>query len=202
MDDFDDWYREFHPRLVTVLASVVGDIDVAVDAADEALVRALERWSDVAAMASPDGWTYRVGLNVARRRLRRRGLEERILRRSPRPSPIPGPTGEIWALVRDLGDRQREAVVLRHVGGLSEPEIATAMGITRGSVNATLRAAHQRLRAALADPDDDAETSAGDGDRGGVSRADALVRPGTEPPTTGPVPDGDTGAATVEGVER
>jgi RNA polymerase sigma-70 factor (ECF subfamily) len=151
VDDFDGWYRMFHPRLVTVLVAVVGDADVATDAADEALVRALENWPEVAAMSSRDGWTYRVGLNVARRRLRRRAIEQRLLRRSTAPGPIPGPTGEIWELVGRLGARQREAVVLRHVGALTEPEIAQVMGIARGTVNATLRAAHRRLRTALAE---------------------------------------------------
>jgi RNA polymerase sigma-70 factor (ECF subfamily) len=164
MDDFDDWYRRLHPRLVTVLVSVVGDTDVATDAADEALVRALERWPAVSTMSSPEGWTYRVGLNVARRRLRRRGVEDRLLRRSTVPGPIPGPAGEIWELVGRLGVRQREAIVLRHVAGLTEPEIAQAMGITRGTVNATLRAAHERLRSALAEDVSDRITTVGSND--------------------------------------
>lgn len=149
VDDFDAWYSGLHPRLVTVLVGVVGDVDVARDAADEALVRALEKWSSVSEMSSPDGWTYRVALNVARRRLRRRALERRLLRRLDVAAVVPGPSGEVWLLVADLGVRQREAVLLRHVAGLTEPEVAEAMGVSRGTVNSTLRAAHGRLRAAV-----------------------------------------------------
>ena len=40
-----------------------------------------------------------------------------------------------WAALRGLPDRQREAIVLRYYAGLSEGEIAAAMGISRGAVN-------------------------------------------------------------------
>jgi Sigma-70 region 2 len=53
------------------------------DVTAEAFARALERWERVGSMASPGGWTYRVALNVLRRRLRRGALEEHLLRRAP-----------------------------------------------------------------------------------------------------------------------
>ena len=140
--DFEPWYRAQHASLVTVLAAAVGDADLAKDAADEALARAWRHWKRVSVMSSAEGWTYRVALNVARRRRRRRSLEHTILRRQVPPSVIPGPTGELWLLVGGLPPRQREAVLLRHVGQLTEPEIAEAMHVTRATVSTTLRAAY------------------------------------------------------------
>lgn len=140
----------FHPRLVTALAAMFGDRDLAAESADEALVRAYERWRRVSSMDSPEGWTYRTGLNVARRILRRRSLEAALLRRERRePDPLPGPAGEIWDLVAVLPERQRQAVVLRHVGQLREREIAEVMGVARGTVSSTLRSAHESLRMEL-----------------------------------------------------
>ncbi|MEZ5167047.1 MAG: sigma-70 family RNA polymerase sigma factor [Acidimicrobiales bacterium] len=63
---------------------------------------------------------------------------------------LPGPAGELWLLVEDLPLRRRTAVVLRHVGQLTEPEIAQVMGISRGTVSATLRQAYAALRMGLA----------------------------------------------------
>lgn len=147
VDEFEHWYREAHPALVTALTVATGDADVAADSVDEALARALPRWDG---LVDPSAWTYRVALNVARRRLRRRATEARLLRRSvPRPD-LPGPTGELWLLVADLPPRQREAVALRHVGHLTEAQVAEVMGVARGTVSATLRAAHAALHAALA----------------------------------------------------
>ncbi|MDY7105212.1 MAG: sigma-70 family RNA polymerase sigma factor [Actinomycetota bacterium] len=148
--DFETWYRRAHPRLGTALSLAFGDRDLAQDAADEAVARAYERWHDVSTMASPDGWLYRVAFNVARRRLRRRSLEARLLRRG-RPEHAAPPAGELWLVVAELPERQRLAVVLRHVGQLTEPEIAEIMGVARGTVSSTLRTAHRSLRDRLAD---------------------------------------------------
>ena len=151
--EFEDWYRREHPRLITVLAAVTGEADLAEEAADEAFVRAFERWERVSEMASPAGWTYRVGLNVVWRRAHRRALERRLIMRH-RHENVPGPTGEVWMLVAELPRRQRTAVLLRYAGQFTEQEIADVMGVARGTVSSTLRAAHQRLAAAIADPDD------------------------------------------------
>ena len=149
--DFDEWYRALHPRLVTTLVAVVGDVDVAREAADEAFARAFERWQRVSTMESVDGWTYRVAYNVARRHWRRRALERRLLRTRVPEASVPGPAGELWLLVRELPPRQALAVSLRHVGQLTEQEVADVMGIKRGTVSATLRAAYERLRVRVAD---------------------------------------------------
>jgi DNA-directed RNA polymerase specialized sigma24 family protein len=144
LSEFEGWYRNEHPRLVTLLAAATGDAELARDAADEALARAFEQWPRVCRMSSPTGWTYAVGLNVARRHARRRALERRLLGRR-REELVPGPTGELWMVVADLPERQRTAVLLRHVGQLTEHEIADVMGVARGTVSSTLRSAYRRL---------------------------------------------------------
>jgi len=149
--DFEAWYRQAHPRLGTSLALVLGDVGLAQESADEAFARALERWDRVATMESPTGWVYRVAFNEARRRLRRAGLERRLLRKH-RWSSVDPPAGEMWEIVAGLPTRQRQAVVLRHVGQLREAEIGAAMGISRGAVSSSLHTAYKSLKSALDDP--------------------------------------------------
>jgi RNA polymerase sigma-70 factor (sigma-E family) len=55
----------------------------------------------------------------------------------------------VSATLRDLPDRQREAIVLRYYGDLSEAEIATAMGISRGAVKSHTARGMTALRTAL-----------------------------------------------------
>jgi RNA polymerase sigma factor (sigma-70 family) len=153
--DFETWYRRAHPRLLWSMSFVCGDADVARDVTDEACVRALDRWERVSVMASPDGWAYRVALNLLRRRGRRAAIERTLLRRAAEPPPLPAPAVELWDIVRSLPERQRKAVVLRYVGDLPENEIAEAMGISRGTVAATLRDARRRLAPLLADNADE-----------------------------------------------
>ena len=149
--DFETWYRAEHPKLLAALAVVAGDVDVAREVAAEAFARALERWERVAAMDSPGGWTYRVGLNLVRRRARRAALERRLLlRMAPTPSiSVPVPAVEVWEAVTALPPRMRTAVALRYLGGLTEAEVAAAMGVSSGTVAGTLHDARRRLATLL-----------------------------------------------------
>lgn len=55
----------------------------------------------------------------------------------------------VVAALRSLPDRQREVVVLRYYGDLSEAQIAAAMGITRGAVKSHTSRAMSALRSVL-----------------------------------------------------
>jgi RNA polymerase sigma factor (sigma-70 family) len=151
--DFEAWYRQVHPRLVSSLTLIAGDVDLGRDAVDEACARALERWSRVRAMRSPAGWTYRVALHVLRRRQRRAGRERELLAQTDRGPAFPPQLMEVWLVVAALPLRQRTAVALRHIGDLTENEIARAMGITRSTVSSTLADAHRTLAGVLAEED-------------------------------------------------
>src|SRR4029079_18812786 len=110
-------------------------------------------WKRVHAMESPGGWTQRVALNELRRRLRRRRVEAHLLPRFAGGDHELTPSGEVWELVRALPERQRVAVVLRYVADLTEPDIAIAMGVARGTVASTLAAARARLAGVLINDD-------------------------------------------------
>ena len=96
--DFEHWYLGEHGRLFAALLVLSGDHDLAEEAADEALSRALQHWDRVSAMDSPGGWTYAVAVNVVRRVARRRALERRLLRRLVPAQIAPAPAGEVWDL--------------------------------------------------------------------------------------------------------
>ena len=126
---------------------VSGRLEEAAEAADEAMARAFERWERVRTLDSPHAWTYRVGVNILRRRGYRRQLEQSILRRYRPEVELPAPAGEAWLMLRELTERQRAVLVLRFVGDLREREIAAALGISRSTVSSTLAEALKRLRA-------------------------------------------------------
>lgn len=152
--EFAAWYRQEHRRLVAAMLLVTGDIHVAEEAADEAFARAYAHWPRVSHMASPRGWTYRVALNVVRRRWRRAELERRLLARQPPSTSVPAPAGEAWEAVRRLPARQRTAVVLRFLADLTEEQVGLAMGVSRSTISSSLADARRALGHMLADPDD------------------------------------------------
>jgi DNA-directed RNA polymerase specialized sigma24 family protein len=63
------------------------------------------------------------------------------------------PDPDVWTAVRSLPLRQRTAVMLRYVADFAEADIAEAMGVSRGTVAATLSAARRSLALVLADED-------------------------------------------------
>jgi RNA polymerase sigma-70 factor (ECF subfamily) len=150
--EFEEFYAREHPRVLGLLCAVSGDRQTALDAADEAFVRALERWPRVARMKSPGGWTYSVALNALRRVKRRRAIEARLWRREPVVTIVPTTHPEVWEAVRALSPRQCEAIALRYVVDLPEAEIAAVMHISRGTVASTLADARVRLADLLAEP--------------------------------------------------
>lgn len=137
-----------YPQLVGALAHHFGDATLAEDLAQDALVRACDRWETVGNLESPIGWAYRVGVNLGTSWFRRRAAERRARQRH-------GPSDQVHR-DRDVADRlavaealqaltrqQREAIVLRHFLGLSTHEAADVMGSTPGAVRGlTHRASH------------------------------------------------------------
>jgi RNA polymerase sigma factor (sigma-70 family) len=147
-DDFEDWYREQYRRVYASVLVVCGDRALAAEATDEAFTRALERWSRVRTMGSPAGWTFTVARNLLRR-MARRAARERALS----PAAVvaaPETSVALWDAVRGLPKRERELVALRYVADMTEPEIATTLGISVGTVSRGLHDARAHLRVMLA----------------------------------------------------
>jgi RNA polymerase sigma-70 factor (ECF subfamily) len=146
---FDGFFVEARPRLIDAIRFTVGDDDLAVDVVDEAMTRAYDRWGDVATMANPSGWVYRVALNLARNRFRRLRLE----RRRPQHVRIvhddvvsdPGLARALEQLPAD----QRSVLVLRFYLDWSVDEVATALGLAPGTVKSRVHRGLRRLESML-----------------------------------------------------
>lgn len=151
MHGFEEWYRGHHPRLLAAVTVMTGDVDDAREVTAEAFSRALERWDAVSVMDNPAGWTYVVAANLTRRRWLHRRRERFAAHDLPRSDPpIPEHRMDVYRALRALPDRARTAVVLRYFGGLTEAEVAGAMGVAVGTASATLAQARQRLSVLLA----------------------------------------------------
>lgn len=141
--DFDDFYRSHRDSVAKALALTLGGAALGAEAADEAMVRAYQRWNDVAGYANPEGWVYRTGLNWARswlRRMARAATKAPILARAPSVDAITHDPGLELAL-DELSADQRAVVVLRYLFGFSVAETADALGIKPGTVKSRLHRA-------------------------------------------------------------
>jgi DNA-directed RNA polymerase specialized sigma24 family protein len=147
--DFSAWYDATHRGLLASVNVVVRDETIAAEAVDEACLRAYARWSRVSDMGSPTGWAFRVAENHARKLLRRRQIERFLHLDRPVTVAVLGDYVDLWNAVGELPARQREAVLMRYALDLPEAEIASAMGISRGAVSASLAQARRKLSESL-----------------------------------------------------
>jgi RNA polymerase sigma factor (sigma-70 family) len=90
----------------------------------------------------------RVTTNLALNTTRRRRLLFRAVGRAAHDDAAVTRLAVADAL-RALPDRQREVIVLRHLAGLSEPEIAERLGLSLGTVKTHLRRGKDALRSRL-----------------------------------------------------
>jgi RNA polymerase sigma-70 factor (ECF subfamily) len=143
--DFGVFYRETWNRVYRPLAVTLRDHELAREAVDEAMVRAFQKWSKVCRYDNPPGWVYRVALNFAKNRMRRRWRE--IPLASIEPSwEMTTPNPEVMQSVLGLPMRQREIVVLRFLFDWSVQEVSDALGIPEGTVKSRLHRAMAALR--------------------------------------------------------
>jgi RNA polymerase sigma-70 factor, ECF subfamily len=98
----------------------------------------------------PGGWTYRVATNLALSWRRRAGRELRAVQRLGRRTDLtmPGPdvTPELDRAIAKLPPRQRAAVALHYVLGMTMEEAADAMKCAPGTVKSLLFRAREQLR--------------------------------------------------------
>lgn len=148
--DLAAFCRQEYPKLVGALDLYVGDVYVAEELAQEALVRASQRWSRVSQLDSPGGWTYRVAINLANSWFRRRAAERRARERIGPLEAHRDPDGaegeSVRRAVAALPERQRTALVLRYYLDLSAAEVAQRLGTTPGAVRASTKRAVAYLR--------------------------------------------------------
>jgi RNA polymerase sigma-70 factor (ECF subfamily) len=149
---FSIWYRREATDMAQTIAVAFERGELAQEVTAEAFARAWADWDRVSAMASPGGWVYRVAVNLMRSRLRRAQLERRLAKQAPAASVVPPPgvrNDALWDAVRALAPRARMAIALRYVADLPEADIATVMGVSRGTVASTLSSARRHLAQAL-----------------------------------------------------
>lgn len=136
-----------YPHLVGALTLYTGDRYLAEELAQEALLRAFQRWPQVRLMESPGGWLWRVAVNLTHSHFRRAKVARRARARleaaAPRPQ-VDSDSADAVALrraVAALPDRQKAALVLRYYLDLPVAEVAARMGTSNDAVRSLTKRA-------------------------------------------------------------
>ncbi|GAA2191223.1 RNA polymerase sigma factor [Micromonospora lupini] len=157
MLDVEAVFRAEYGRAVAVLARLLGDIDLAEEAVQEAFVIAVRRWPEAGLPPAPAGWIIATARNRAIDRLRREASRadrhaQAALLCAADPPAEEGPVRDdrlrlIFTCCHPaLAPATRVALTLRLLGGLSTAEIARAFLVPEPTMAQRLVRAKSKIR--------------------------------------------------------
>ncbi len=161
-EEIERVFREEYGRLIASLVRRFGDIDIAEEAAGEALVTALEKWPDSGVPPNPGGWLTTTAGNRAIDKLRREKLRDTKHRQAA--DMYDDTPHESLGLFEDTEDDRlrlmftcchpalapeaRIALTLRLLGGLTVEEIAQAFLVPETTMGQRITRAKKKIAAA------------------------------------------------------
>jgi RNA polymerase sigma-70 factor (ECF subfamily) len=159
---FDRLLGELRPKLHRYCARMTGSVVDGEDVIQEALVKAIEAFSQAGSIANLEGWLFRIAHNAALDFLRRRARQN-AARSDEDPDMIVDPTTaadnrqiaatSLRTFMR-LPVAQRSSVILMDVLGYSLEEIGGVMDSSIPAVKAALHRGRARLRELAQEPED------------------------------------------------
>ena len=148
----DDIYRSHRMSMVRLAILLGDDVANAEDVVQDAFAGLYRNWDQLRDTHAAIGYLRTAVVNGSRSMLRRR----RTARAYVPPHNVDARSAESMAMLTaehqsvitamaELAPRQREILVLRYYGGLSEAEIAEATGLSTGTVKSTASRAVAKL---------------------------------------------------------
>ncbi len=152
-------YREEYGRIVASLVRRFGDIDLAEEAAGEALLAAVEKWPVAGVPPNPGGWLTTTAGNRAIDRIRRESLRDTkhqaaLMISDDTPHQPTGPVEDdrlrliFMCCHPALAPDVRVALTLRLLGGLTVAEIAQAFLVQETTMAQRITRAKKKISAA------------------------------------------------------
>jgi len=155
----EDLYRTHRMRLVRLALLLVDEPATAEDVVQEAFTGLHRHWGNLRDAAAAIGYLRTAVVNGSRSVLRRRKTARDYtpphVANARSAESLAMLTAEHQSVVHALSQlppRQREVLVLRYYGNLTEAEIAEAAGISKGTVKSTASRALEALQKIMAGP--------------------------------------------------
>ena len=143
VEELEALYRERLPEFTRAAAAIAGDPEWGRDAVQDAFAKALRKRRRFRGDGSLEAWVWRIVVNAAR------DVARRQRRKVAAPTPVEARADELGLPLDLLSERQREVLFLHYYADLDYTTIAHALGISPGTVGATLSTARRTLRGAL-----------------------------------------------------
>lgn len=158
--DAERVFREEWGRAVAILTRIVGDMELAEDAVQDAFATAIERWPRDGVPRTPGAWIVTTARNRAIDRIRREQVFRQKAELIRRLEELPVEDDDVSAIPDErlalvftcchpaLSSESRVALTLREVGGLTTGEIARAFLVSEAAMAQRLVRAKRKVRGA------------------------------------------------------
>jgi len=147
-----------YKSLVRLADLLVRDAPTAEEVVQDAFIAMHDGWHRLQDAENALAYLRQAVVNRSRLVLRHQKVADKTVQQPPPDTPSAEhhvlamlDRSAVQAALRELPDRQREAIMLRYYGDLSEAEIAAAMSISRGAVKSHTARGMATLRAAMED---------------------------------------------------
>jgi RNA polymerase sigma-70 factor (ECF subfamily) len=151
---FEELVRQYERLVLVTALRLLGNLDDAQDASQEVFLKLYRSLRKVEAASNISGWLYRVTINVCHDLRRRKPLEPldnaadaRSTEADPQRSSMEAERRRVLQMsLRMLPEKERAALVLRDLQGLSTSEVARVLGSSEATVRSQVSKARVKVK--------------------------------------------------------
>jgi RNA polymerase sigma-70 factor, ECF subfamily len=157
LDAFAELVRAYERRVASVLYRLLDDRRDVEEATQDVFVQAWRNLRRFRGHSQLFTWLYRIAVNEAlmRGRRRRPHLQEIDERLAAAPDPEPGLRDQLVQALSALPFEYRAAVILRDIEGLTNAEVAEALDISVAAAKSRIHRGRMQIRGTLAEWEQD-----------------------------------------------
>jgi len=160
---FEQWVLRHERRVLTFAYRILRDLDEAQDATQEVFLRAFRFLHRLDTRRPAEPWLMRITINVCRDFQRKRQRRAPLLFEMPADDSLPASASKdphnglaqeqqrqmLWKALNELPGKERMALILRDVEGLSTAETAEALDSSESTVRSQICRGRLRLKEIL-----------------------------------------------------
>ncbi len=154
---FDTLYQHYNARICTYLARMVGNDEEGRDLAQETFIKVWHALAKIHDAAQFESWLYRIATNTAIDHLRQRKFRCPLVKNSDEATQyirIAGPEVQVEEAeliklsLAQLSPHYRACLLLQHVAGFTQREIAKALNLSEKSISIYISRGCEQFRQA------------------------------------------------------
>jgi len=148
IESFTQLCQRYYPAMVAIANSILGDVHLAEDAAQETFANAVQKLPQLRRKSKFGKWLASICRNTARKLARKKGTTRSFeeLPAVPAQKKEQQETETVKRAIAGLPASAREAIFLRYYDGMTYEKISAVLDISEQAINGRLRRARKKIK--------------------------------------------------------